>query len=68
MRRNIISRKRADQGFNVIQAVALAEFDGLNSANAYGRVPLKRKDNGVFDPIVPDLDGDYSTGIMWIRL
>jgi hypothetical protein len=32
--------KRAEQGFNVIQAVALAELDGLNTPNAYGEMPL----------------------------
>ena len=32
--------KRAEQGFNVIQAVALAEIDGLNTPNPYGETPL----------------------------
>ncbi len=32
--------KRAEQGFNVIQAVALAELDGLNTPNSYGETPL----------------------------
>lgn len=36
--------KRADQGFNVIQAVALAEIDGLNSPNPYGERPLINND------------------------
>jgi hypothetical protein len=31
---------RRRQRFNVIQAVALAEFDGLHTANAYGDTPL----------------------------
>ncbi len=31
---------RAAQGFNVIQAVALAEIDGLQTPNAYGEKPL----------------------------
>ena len=31
---------RQQQGFNVIQTVALAEFDGLRTPNHYGRVPL----------------------------
>lgn len=31
---------RAKQGFNVVQAVALAELDGLNTPNAYGEKPL----------------------------
>ena len=32
--------RRAGQGFNVIQAVVLAESDGLRSPNAYGAVPF----------------------------
>ncbi len=32
--------KRADQGFNVVQACALAELDGLNTPNANGDRPL----------------------------
>ena len=31
---------RAEKGFTVIQAVALAELDGLNTPNAYGHRPL----------------------------
>ncbi len=41
-------KKRADQGFNVIQAVALAELDGLNSPNANGDLPLV--DNDISKP------------------
>jgi Protein of unknown function (DUF4038)/Putative collagen-binding domain of a collagenase len=37
-------KKRATQGFTVIQAVALAEFDGLNVPNAYGDKPLINND------------------------
>ncbi|BET68848.1 glycoside hydrolase family 140 protein [Opitutales bacterium ASA1] len=33
-------QRRAAQGFTVIQAVALAENDGLRVPNAYGEVPL----------------------------
>lgn len=33
-------RKRAEQGFNVIQAVLLAELDGLNTPNTNGDKPL----------------------------
>src|SRR5690349_6787568 len=33
-------KTRADQGFNVIQVVALAELDGLHKPNAYGATPL----------------------------
>ncbi|HQR34282.1 MAG TPA: glycoside hydrolase family 140 protein [Blastocatellia bacterium] len=43
-------KNRADKGFTVIQAVALAEFDGLNVPNAYGFRPLL--DN---DPTKPDV-------------
>lgn len=32
--------KRAEQGFNVVQAVALAQLDGLHTPNPYGEVPL----------------------------
>ncbi len=32
--------KRAEQGFNVVQAVVLAELDGLNTANTNGNRPL----------------------------
>lgn len=45
---------RARQGFNVIQAVVLAELDGLNTPNRYGQRPLI--DN---DPLRPDLEGGY---------
>lgn len=45
---------RARKGFTVIQAVALAELDGLNAPNAAGHRPLH--DN---DPTQPDVrDGD----------
>lgn len=37
-------KKRAEQGFNVIQAVALAELDGLNDPNPYGETPLLNND------------------------
>jgi len=43
-------RDRAVRGFTVIQAVALAELDGLNTPNAYGHRPLI--DN---DPTRPDV-------------
>ncbi len=43
-------QNRADLGYTVIQAVALAEVDGLNTPNAYGHRPLI--DN---DPTKPNL-------------
>jgi hypothetical protein len=45
---------RARKGFTVIQAVALAELDGLNDPNAYGHKPLINN-----DPAKPDVkDGE----------
>lgn len=35
---------RHQKGFNVIQSVILAEFDGLNRPNQYGQLPLKDHD------------------------
>src|SRR4029077_1289600 len=35
---------RASQGFTVVQAVALADFDGLVEPNAYGKLALLDKD------------------------
>ncbi|MBI4664580.1 MAG: glycoside hydrolase family 140 protein [Verrucomicrobia bacterium] len=40
---------RVDKGFTVIQAVVLAEFDGLTVPNAYGHRPLRNN-----DPAKPD--------------
>lgn len=37
-------KNRADKGFTVIQAVALAELDGLHDPNAYGETPLENDD------------------------
>ena len=37
-------KRRSEQGFTVIQAVALAEFDGLHIPNAYGNTPLTNDD------------------------
>ncbi len=37
-------RKRAEQRFTIVQAVALAEFDGLTKPNAYGEIPLRNND------------------------
>ncbi|MCW5969939.1 MAG: glycoside hydrolase family 140 protein [Blastocatellales bacterium] len=43
-------KNRAQKGFTVIQAVALAELDGLNTPNAYGHRPLINN-----DPLKPDV-------------
>lgn len=37
-------QNRADKGFTVIQAVVLAELDGLTDPNPYGHTPLKNND------------------------
>jgi Protein of unknown function (DUF4038) len=37
-------KTRSRQGFTVIQAVILAEFDGLHTPNAYGDIPLLNDD------------------------
>ena len=50
---------RAKQGFNAVQAVALAEFEGVTVPNKYGRLPLTFT-NGLPDPEKPDTDGEYS--------
>ena len=52
-------KNRAALRFTVIQAVALAEFDGLTVPNAYGHTPLH--DN---DPTQPD--EQYFTHVDWI--
>lgn len=42
--------KRKEQGFNVVQAVALAEIDGLNHPNHYGHTPLINNDPATPNP------------------
>ena len=37
-------RVRAQQGFTVVQAVAISELDGLTDPNFYGKLPLVGKD------------------------
>ena len=37
-------KKRAEQRFTVIQAVVLAEFQGIREPNAYGDLPLVGED------------------------
>ena len=37
-------QKRVEQGFTVIQAVVLAEFQGIREPNAYGNLPLVNED------------------------
>jgi hypothetical protein len=51
-------QNRAERRFTVVQAVALAELDGLNTPNAYGHRPLLNN-----DPATPDVkdgpENDY---------
>ncbi len=56
---------RGQQGFNVIQAVALAEFDGIRTPNAYGRLPLRQNEDGRFDPRYPDTSTDDGSYTYW---
>ncbi len=51
--------KRAAQGFNAIQIVALDECDGLRRPNRYGRQPFHETAPDVFDPTRPDTEGEY---------
>ncbi len=37
-------RTRAQQGYTVVQAVALAELDGISDPNPYGKLPLTDRD------------------------
>ncbi len=50
---------RAQKGFNVIQAVILAELTGLNATNAYGQLPLFGN-----DPTRPN--EEYFRHVDWI--
>ncbi|MHB8899016.1 MAG: glycoside hydrolase family 140 protein [Thermoguttaceae bacterium] len=50
---------RADKGFNVIQAVVLAEQAGLTEPNAYGHLPLVDKTDPTRPAINDGPDSDY---------
>jgi hypothetical protein len=52
-------QNRAQKHFTVIQAVALAELDGLHTPNAYGHTPLKND-----DPLQPN--EDYFQHVDWV--
>ncbi len=60
---------RRAKGFTVIQAVALAELDGLTAPNPYGHRPLL-KTNRQWDPTKPDVkpgrNDDYWDHVEWI--
>jgi len=56
---------RARKGFTVIQAVALAELDGLRTPNAYGHTPLV--DDDPTRPAVKEgPENDYWDHVDWI--
>ncbi len=50
---------RAKKKYNVIQVVALSEFDDTKAGNKYGRKPFLETDEG-YDPTLPDLSGEYN--------
>ncbi len=52
-------KNRADKGFNVIQTVALAELDGLNTPNVYGDRPLSEN-----NPLKPN--ESYWQHVDWV--
>ena len=58
-------KQRAENGYTVIQAVALAEFSGLTDPNANGHLPLTGN-----DPLKPAVndgpDNDYWDHVDWI--
>jgi hypothetical protein len=59
---------RAAQGFTVIQAVVLAEFDGLTAPNAYGALPLidndpSKTDDAYFEHVDYIVDKAASLGL-----
>lgn len=53
-------RTRSEQGFTVVQAVLLAELDGVKTPNVGGRLPLLTGGDGLPDPARPDLEGPDS--------
>lgn len=53
-------KNRAERRYTVIQAVVLAELDGLRDPNAYGQLPLAVKN----DPTKPN--EDYFQHVDWI--
>ena len=56
---------RAQLKFNVIQAVALAELDGLRVGNVYGRKPLLQNTTGEYDPTLPDQQVNQDAYTYW---
>lgn len=54
---------RKNQGFNVIQIVALPEFDGLRTRNAYGHRPLEISEKNVQDFKIPKSKPNYWTDL-----
>lgn len=55
---DIYLQDRAAKGFTVIQAVALAELNGISTPNAYGHLPLQNRDPSK-PLIIEGDDNDY---------
>jgi hypothetical protein len=56
---NYYFQTRAEQGFNVIQAVLLSELNGINTGNYYGKKSLTQTEQG-YDPAKPLVDGEFT--------
>ncbi|MFD2612941.1 glycoside hydrolase family 140 protein [Paenibacillus gansuensis] len=61
-------RRRAEQGFTVVQAVALAEMEGITEPNAYGYRPLKQNAEGQYDPLLPDTASEPGGEDYWTHV
>lgn len=57
-------RTRSDQGFTVIQAVAIPEVEGPGARNAYGKLPLADRDPAR-PAVTPGADPRSSTQYDW---
>ncbi len=58
-------RDRAAKGFTVIQAVVLAELDGLRTPNSYGHIPLI-DDDPTRPRVLPGPHDDYWDYVDWV--
>jgi len=56
---------RAKQGFTVIQAVAIAEFNGIKTPNAYGFLPFRNEDPTQMST-GPGENDDYWDHVDWV--
>ena len=58
-------KDRAKKGFTAIQAVAIAELDGINTLNAYGHLPFVDEDP-THPAIQEGADNDYWDNVDYI--